>query len=62
MTDMLIAIASVVVAVGVPVGLFIMTGFRSDISGIRGDLNRVHGRIDSHISDHSIHSTINLKS
>jgi hypothetical protein len=54
--EIMVGIASLVVAVGVPVGLFIMSGFRGDISGIRGDLNRVHTRIDLHITDHSIHS------
>lgn len=61
MTEIILGVAGVIVAIGVPVGIFIMNGFRADISGIRQDFNRVHSRIDSHISDHSIHSTLNMK-
>lgn len=48
MIEILIAIAAVVVAVCVPVGLAL-------IQRMATNLDRVHARIDEHISNYTIH-------
>jgi hypothetical protein len=48
MTDIILSVAGIIVSVGVPFGLWTLTAFRNDI-------NRVHDRIDAHISNYEIH-------
>lgn len=48
MLSVAIGFASVAVSIGIPVGLYMLNAFRSDII-------RLHDRIDAHISNYEIH-------
>lgn len=43
-----VGIASLIISIGVPAGLYLLNAFR-------GDIIRLHSRIDDHISNYSIH-------
>lgn len=47
--EFLIQLCAVVVTIGTPVGLWILSEFR-------GDIRRLHERIDEHICNYEIHT------